>query len=95
MGVRDWRLAYAAITGFAAKENVAATIALLIPEGISLGLAPTMAICVFFLCCPACISAFAASVKEIGFKRTLKYNALQLAFAFAAAYLTYLIFWLL
>lgn len=95
MGVRDWRLAYAAITGFAAKENVAATIALLIPEGISLGLAPTMAICVFFLCCPACISAFAASVKEIGFKRTLKYNALQLAFAFAAAYLTYLILWLL
>jgi len=95
MGVRDWRLAYAAVTGFAAKENVAATIALLIPEGLSLGLAPTIAICVFFLCCPACISAFAASVKEIGFKRTLKYNALQLVCAFAAAYITYLIFWLL
>lgn len=95
MGVKDWRLAYAAITGFAAKENVAATIALLIPEGVALGFAPTMAICVFFLCCPACISAFAASVKEIGFKHTIKYNALQLAFAFAASYLTYLLLWLL
>ena len=95
MGVRDWRLAYAAVTGFAAKENVAATIALLIPEGIALGVAPTMAICVFFLTCPACISAFAASVREIGFKRTLSYNALQLAFAFAAAYTTNFVFWLL
>ncbi len=95
MGVRDWRIAYASITGFAAKENVAATIALLIPEGISLGLAPTMALCVFFLTCPACISSFAASVKEIGLKRTAVYNALQLAFAFAASYITYLVLWLL
>lgn len=95
MGVSDWRLAYAAITGFAAKENVAATVALLIPEGLALGFAPTMAFCVFFLVCPACISAFAASVKEIGFARTLKYNALQLAFAFGAAYLTNFLLWLL
>ena len=91
MGVRDWRLAYAAITGFAAKENVAATIALLIPEGLALGFATTMAFCVFFLVCPACISAFAASAKEIGFARTIKYNALQLAFAFGLSYLTYFI----
>ncbi|MCM1438155.1 MAG: ferrous iron transporter B [Roseburia sp.] len=88
MGVRDWRIAYAALTGFAAKENVAATIAMLIPEGLALGMAQSIAICVFFLCCPACISAFAASVKEIGFKRTALYNLAQLAFAFAAAYLT-------
>ena len=65
------------------------------PEGVNLGFAPTMAICVFFLTCPACISAFAASVKEIGLKRTLKYNVVQLAFAFVSSYLTYLLFWLL
>lgn len=88
MGIRDWRLSYAALTGFAAKENVAATIAMLIPEGLSLGLAPSVALCVFFLCCPACISAFAASVREIGFKRTAIYNLAQLAFAFALSYLT-------
>lgn len=95
MGISDWRLAYAALTGFAAKENVAATVALLIPEGLSLPLAPTLAICTFFLCCPACISAFASSVREIGFKRTLFNNAVQLVFAFGLSYLTYFVVYLL
>ncbi len=88
MGIRDWRLAYAALTGFAAKENIAATVAMLVPEGLAIGLAPSMALCVFFLLCPACISAFAASVKEVGVKRTLIYNGIQLTAAFVAAYLT-------
>ncbi|MDE6373995.1 MAG: ferrous iron transporter B [Clostridia bacterium] len=91
MGVTDWRLAYAALTGFAAKENVAATVAMLIPEGLALGLAPSVALCVFFLLCPACIAAFASSVREIGFKRTLVYNLAQLAAAFIASYLIYFI----
>ena len=89
MGIRDWRIAYAALTSFAAKENVAATIALLIPEGLALSWGSLFAMCVFFLCCPACISAFAASVKEVGLKRTLLYNLAQLAFAFVAAYIVY------
>lgn len=91
MGITDWRYAYALVTGFAAKENIAATISMLIPEGVSLAVAPTAAICVFVLTCPACISAFASSVREIGFKKTLKFNAAQLAFAFITAYLTYFI----
>ncbi len=95
MGVKDWRLAYAALTGFAAKENVAATVAMLMPEGVGLGLAPSMGLCVFFLCCPACISAFGASVREIGFKRTALYNLAQLVFAFGAAYLIHFVFLLL
>lgn len=95
MGVKDWRLAYAALTGFAAKENVAATIAMLIPEGLALSWQGSLSMCVFFLCCPACISAFGASVREIGFKRTALYNIAQLAFAFAAAYLVHLLFLLL
>lgn len=95
MGIRDWRLAYAALTGFAAKENVAATIAMLIPEGLALTVDSSLSMCVFFLCCPACISAFGASVKEIGFKRTALYNLAQLAFAFVAAYLTHFLLELL
>lgn len=91
MGITDWRYAYALFTGFAAKENIAATIAMLIPEGIALGSAPTAAICVFVLTCPACISAFAASVRETGLKTTLKFNSVQLAFSFIAAYITYFI----
>lgn len=92
MGITDWRIAYATVTGFAAKENVAATIAMLMPEGLNLGFAPSMAACAFILTCPACISAFAASARETGFKTTLKYNLLQLAFSFAFAYLTNFIF---
>lgn len=86
MGITDWRIAYAAATGFAAKENIAATIATLIPEGLSLGLSQSIPLCIFFLCCPACVSAFASSIREIGTAKTIKYNLCQLAFAFAAAY---------
>lgn len=89
MGITDWRIAYAAATGFAAKENVAATIALLAPDGLNISSPSTAAICVFFLCCPACVSAFASSVREVGFKRTAINNILQLVFAFLAAYVTY------
>lgn len=95
MGITDWRIAYAMLTGFAAKENVAATIAMLMPEGVNLAFAPSISACAFVLSCPACISAFAASVKEIGFKTTLKYNLLQLAFSFAFAYLIYFLFLLI
>ncbi len=91
MGITDWRLAYAALTGFIAKENVAATIGMLIPEGLSLPLAQTLAMCAFILACPACVSAFAASVRECGWKFTLKCFVLQLLAAFAAGYITYFI----
>ena len=94
MGVDDWRLAYAFITGFAAKENVAASISMLM-GGVTLPLPAAAACCVFVLTCPACISAYASSCREIGWKTTLKYNVTQLAFAFLFAYLTHFIFCLL
>ena len=92
MGIDDWRLAYAALCGFIAKENVAATISMLLPEGLALSFSSTLAMCIFILLCPACISAFSASVKETGWKFTLKCVAFQLILCFTAAYLTRLIF---
>lgn len=92
MGVIDWRIAYAALCGFVAKENVAAAVALLMPDGAGLGLASAIAFCTFMLFCPACISAFSASVKETGLKFTLKCAAFQLLLAFLGAYVTHLIF---
>lgn len=94
MGVTDWRLCYAFITGFAAKENVAATISMLMGS-CTLPLPAAAACCVFILTCPACISAFASSCREIGLSRTLLYNAAQLLFAFAFAYATHFVFSLL
>lgn len=91
MGVADWRLAYAFLTGFAAKENVAATISMLIGD-LSLSMPTAAACCVFVLTCPACISAYASSCREIGCRRTLLYNAVQLASAFLFAYITHFIF---
>ncbi len=92
MGVTDWRLAYAAICGFIAKENVAATIALLMPAGAGLNLATALALCTFILFCPACVSALSASCKEVGLKFTLKCFVLQLATAFIGGYIIHFLF---
>ena len=92
LGVHDWRIACAAIGGFAAKENIAATLSMLCPEGHGLGLAPAMGFCTFVLLSPACISAFASSCREAGFKFSLKCVLVQLAFAFLGGYLVHFIF---
>ena len=92
MGVTDWRIAYAALCGFIAKENIAATIALLCPAGTGLNLAATIGVCTFVLLCPACISAFSASVKEAGLKFSLKCLLFQLALAFVGGYIVNFLF---
>lgn len=92
MGVSDWRIAYAVLCGLIAKENVAATIAMLMPAGTSLALAPSLAVCTFILLCPACVSALSASVKEVGLKFTLKCVAFQTVIAFLGAYLINFLF---
>lgn len=92
MGVYDWRLSYAAVCGFIAKENVAATVTMLMPQGTGLSLGATLAFCSFMLLCPACVSAFSASVKEAGLKFTLKCFLFQLLGAFAVSYLVRLAF---
>lgn len=92
MGITDWRIAYAALCGLIAKENVAATISMLLPLGTGLTLSSTLAMCAFVLLCPACISALSASVKETGVKYTAKCVAFQLVLSFSVAYLIRLIF---
>ena len=94
MGADDWRLAYAFISGFAAKENVAATITIMFGE-LVLPLPAAAAACAFVLACPACISAFSASVREIGFCKTLAINLFQLLCALLFAYAVYFVFNLL
>lgn len=94
MGVNDWRVSYAFVTGFAAKENIAATLAML-GVGPALPMPSAVACCAFVLACPACVSAYAASCREIGWRRTLAYNLVQLAFALLFAYTVYFIMSLL
>ncbi|MDE6597062.1 MAG: ferrous iron transporter B [Clostridia bacterium] len=92
MGISDWRLAYAALCGFIAKENVAATVAMLMPLGTGLDLASSLAMCSFVLLCPACVSAFSASCKEAGVKFTIKCFVVQTVIAFLGSYLIHLLF---
>lgn len=92
MGVNDWRLCYAALCGFIAKENVAATVALLMPAGTGLAISSALAMCTFILFCPACVSALSASCKETSVRFTLKCALFQLLLAFTAAYSVKLIF---
>lgn len=92
MGIADWRIAYAALCGFVAKENVAAAVALLMPQGPGLSLSSALGLCAFMLLCPACISAFSASCREVGWKFTLKCFAVQLLAAFAGGYLINFLF---
>lgn len=92
MGLSDWRLSYAMISGFAAKENVAATINMLMPQGVGLDIASALAASAFILTCPACVSAFSASCKEVGLKTTLKFFGVQLIFAFLNGYAVHLLF---
>ena len=89
MGLDDWRLAYAALCGFIAKENVAATYLMLMPDGFALSRGAALAMCTFMLFCPPCVSALSASTKEVGLKFTLKCAAIQLLLAFASAYAVY------
>ena len=91
MGITDWRLAYSALCGFIAKENVAATVSMLIPD-FYLGLGEAIALSTFILLSPACISAFSASVKEAGLKFTLKCFVIQLLISFIGAYSIHLLF---
>jgi ferrous iron transport protein B len=91
IGITDWQISYALLTGLIAKENIAATIAMLLPQGAGLTVRSAVAICVFVLACPACIAAFASSRKEVGLKFTLTYTIIQLITAFALSYAVYFI----
>lgn len=89
MGVKDWRAAFAAASGFVAKENVSGLIYALYPGGIEFSRASAAAYLTFIALIPPCITAVSAAAKEIGAKSAWKYAALQTAGAFLAAYTVY------
>ena len=86
LGFDDWRIAYAALCGFVAKENVSAAYLILMPNDFVLSGGAALSFCVFILFSPACVSALTASAKELGLKFTLKCVAVQLLIAFVAGY---------
>ncbi len=88
IGMGDWRIAYAAISGLAAKENVAGAL-LMFYGTFPYSFPSAFAFAVFMLCCSPCVSAIAASAREVGWKRALCYAAFQTVSALLLSYCVY------
>ncbi len=88
VGMADWRIAYAALSGLVAKENVAGAISMLCGAFPYLG-ESAFALAVFVLACSPCVSAIAATAREVGWKRAALYAAAQTGSALLLSYLVY------
>ena len=88
IGMSDWKIAYAALSGLVAKENVAGALAMFY-GGFPYSPASAFAFAVFILACSPCVSAIAASARELGWKSALINAAVQTVSALLLSYLVY------
>ena len=93
LGMGDWRICTALITGFMAKESVASTLGVLFGGNISTALsaATAAATMVFSLLYTPCVAAIASVKRELGTKWAAGVVAWQCLIAWVAAWITYLI----
>lgn len=88
IGCCDWRIAYAALSGLIAKENVAGAIVMFFPA-FPYSAQSAFALSVFVLACSPCVSAIAASAREIGVRASLRNAILQTVSALLLSYVVY------
>ena len=93
LGMGDWRICTALITGFMAKESVASTLGVLFGGNISTALsaATAAATMVFSLLYTPCVAAIASVKRELGAKWAAGVVVWQCLIAWVAAWITYLI----
>lgn len=96
MGIGDWRIATALITGFVAKESVVSTLNVLVgaeSEGLSSIFTPLTALSflVFSLLYTPCVAAIAAVKRELGKRFAAMMVVRQCVIAWVAAYGVYFI----
>lgn len=89
VGMNDWRIAYAALSGLVAKENVAGSLYLFFGETFPFGARSAFSFAVFMLAASPCVSAIAACAREVGKRRALLYAAVQTGSALLLSYTTY------
>ena len=94
LGINDWRLSTAFLSGFAAKESVVSTLGVLL--GGKIELLPTLltplsayAFLVFSLLYTPCVAAVATVRKELGTRYALLIVLLQCFIAWLAAFIIY------
>jgi ferrous iron transport protein B len=94
MGLADWRISTALITGFLAKESVVSTLSILFGSTATLtsGITPLSAasLLVFCLLYTPCVAAIASIKRELGGKWAVGVVIIQCVIAWIAAFLVYL-----
>lgn len=88
IGCDDWHIAYAAVSGLFAKENVAGVL-LTFCGGFPYSAQSAFAFGTFILTCSPCVSAIAACARETGWKRACMYAAGQTVSALLLSYAVY------
>lgn len=88
IGCGDWKMAYAALSGLVAKENIAGMLAVFYGE-FPFGAASAFAFAAFVLTCSPCVSAISAAAREVGMRRALCYALAQTGSALIFSYLVY------
>ena len=93
LGLGDWRICTALISGFLAKESVVSTLEVLLGGSITALLTPlsAAALLVFSLLYTPCIAAIASVRRELGAKWAVGLALWQCALAWVAAYIVRLI----
>ena len=93
LGLGDWRICTALISGFMAKESVVSTMQVLFSSGITTVLTPLAAasMLVFSLIYTPCVAAIASIKRELGFKWAAGVVVWQCVIAWVVAFLVYLI----
>ena len=95
LGIGDWRISTALVTGLVAKESVISTLTVLLgsttPAALATMLTPFMAyvFLVFVLLYPPCVAAIGTVRNELGGRYAIAVFALQIAVAWIAAFLVH------
>ncbi len=92
IGVADWQTAFALLSGLVAKENIAGLLNLFYPAGLPYGAQTAFALSVFVLFCSPCVSAIAASARELGIAAAAENAVLQTGTAVLASYAAYFLY---
>ncbi len=88
IGCCDWKIAYAALSGLIAKENVAGILTVFY-GGFPYSAESAFAFAIFILTCSPCVSAITATAREVGKGRAIGYALLQTLSALLLSYVTY------
>lgn len=91
MGITQWQVALAACSGLVAKESVAGMLAMFYGTDLTVAMssASAMAFVLFIMTCSPCVSAIAATARELGIRRALLIAGGQTGIAFLLSYLLY------